>query len=307
LFRILCSSAKAINLKKAFQPRMDMDKHGFTKGLAIISSKSMDEPNQRTISWPQAGRWTAGWCALWLTVLTARAEESAFTNLLAQATLAGEHTNWPEALRSMAVAEDLAGTNCAQLCVVTKGYCDLMHLSCTEATQQRLAEQALATAQRAERADGSNAIAHLCVAVCYVKNFPYAPNARKVVWSRAIKTECETAIALDPKQDVGYYLLGRWEFGVANMNFLVKGLVRLVYGGLPEASNGEAIRDFQTAIALAPWRIIHHAELAKVYAATGELKRARQEWERCVALTPVDADDADAQAEARQRLIALGE
>ena len=243
---------------------------------------------------------------LGLLVLTVRADDVAFTNALAQAMLAGQQTNWPGALKEMAAGESLAGTNCARLCLATKYYCDLMHLAGADSRQQSLAELALGTAQRAEQADARSATAHLCVAVCYVKNFPYAPNARKVVWSRAIKSECETAIALDPKQDVGYYLLGRWEFGVANMNFFIKGLVRLVYGGLPAASNDEAIRDFQKAIARAPRRIIHHAELAKVYAATGEFKLARVEWETCVALKPVDADDADAQAEARQQLAALG-
>jgi len=255
---------------------------------------------------PRLCRWVAGWCALWLLVLAARAEEGAFTGLMAQSARAGQQTNWPEALHDLAAAATLAGTNCPQLCQVTKAYCDLMHLSGAEPVQQTLAEQALAAAQRAEQADPRNATAHLCVAVCYVKNFPYAPNARKVTWSRAIKSECETAIALDPRQDVGYYLLGRWEYGVANMNFFIKGLVRLVYGGLPEASNAGAVRDFQKAIALAPARIIHHAELARVYAATGELKLARVEWQTCVRLTPVDADDADAQAEARQQLAGAG-
>ena len=144
--------------------------------------------------------------------------------------------------------------------------------------------------------------AHLTLAVCYAKNFPYADNQTKVNWSKAIKTECETALALDPKQDVGYYLLGRWNFDVANMNFLIKGVVKLVYGGLPRASNAEAIKNFKAAIALKPERIIHHLELAKVYAATGERILARTELDRCVALKPVDRDDAEAQTTAGKLL-----
>lgn len=244
----------------------------------------------------------AGVCWLGWLVLTAQADEGAFTNRLTQATVAGQQTNWPGVCQEMSAAEALAGTNGSRLCRVTKGYCDLMHLAALADRQQALAEMALATAQRAVAADPRSATAHLCVAVCYVKNFPYAPNARKVVWSRAIKSECETAIALDPRQDVAYYLLGRWEFGVANINFFIKGLVRLVYGGLPTASNAEAVQDFQKAIALAPGRIIHHFELARVYAATGLPQLAREEWEICARLSPIDADDADAQAEARQHL-----
>ena len=242
---------------------------------------------------------------LGMLALTVRADDAVFTNTLAGAMLAGQQTNWPDALKAMAAADLQAGTNCEQLCRVTKYYCDLMHLPGSEARQTELAERALGTALRAVQADSGSATAHLCVAVCYAKNFPYAPTARKVIWSRAIKTECETAIALDPRQDVGYYLLGRWEFGVANMNIFVKGLVRLVYGGLPAASNAEAIKDFQKAIALAPGRIIHHFQLGNVYAATGQSRLARGEWETCLKLRPIDGDDEDAQAEARQGLATL--
>ncbi len=264
---------------------------------------------------PQAGqKGTAPnrkWLAVWIGIIgfltiTARADDGAFTNLLAQSTRSAQHADWPGAFQCLTEARRLADTNGVALCQLTKAYCDLMHQTSSSELQKKLAVQALATAQLAVQAAPTNATAHLCVAVCYVKNFPYAASAQKVIWSRAIKTECETAIALDPRQDVGYYLLGRWEVGVANMNFLVKGLVKLVYGGLPAASNAEAIRNFKKAIALAPQRIIHHAELAKVYAATGERQLALAEWHICDSLTPVDADDTDAQTEARQQLAAGG-
>ena len=89
------------------------------------------------------------------------------------------------------------------------------------------------------------------------------------------------------------------------MNFLLKGLVKIIYGGLPSASNAEAIKNFKQAIALKPDRIIHHAELGKVYAATGEKKLARAEFEKCAALKPVDRDDDEAQKDAAKRLIEI--
>jgi len=78
--------------------------------------------------------------------------------------------------------------------------------------------------------------------------------------------------------------------------------VKVIYGGLPRASNEDAIRNFQQAIALTPDRIIHHAGLAKVYAAIGNEKLELGELESCVRLKPVDRDDADAQHEAAKRL-----
>ena len=199
-----------------------------------------------------------------------------------------------------------AGADRTDYCALAKSYCDRMHTAASAELQQQLAKKALACALRAVQTNPTNATAHLCVAVCYAKNFPYADIRTRVKWSKAIKEECETGIALDPKQDVGYYLLGRWEAGVAGMNRLTQAFVKIIYGGLPPASNAEAIKDFQQAIRLAPHRIIHHFELAKVYVTTGQRPLARAQLVICSTLKPLDQDDADAQADALKLLAQTG-
>jgi tetratricopeptide (TPR) repeat protein len=181
------------------------------------------------------------------------------------------------------------------LCAETKLYCDQMHNTKSEPAQKILAAKALDCAQRAVAADTNNAKAHLCLAVAYVKNFLLVDTRTAINYSRHIKAEAETAIRLDPRNDVSYYLLGRWYYGVANMNFIYKGLVKLIYGGLPHASNELALENFRMAAALAPKRIIHHLELAKTYHVTGQYELAMAELKTCAALRPTDRDDADAQ------------
>jgi tetratricopeptide (TPR) repeat protein len=246
--------------------------------------------------------------AWWVVVLlllsssfAGKAEQISFTNFVAQGDGLEKRGEVAGALKAYSAAE-AQEASCADLCLLTKRYCDLMYDTSSDAVRKQLAKQALTCAQQAVQADPKSATAHLCVAVCYAKNFPFCNNETKVRWSRAMKSECETAIALDPKQDVGYYLLGRWYFGTANMGFFAKGVVKVIYGGLPQASNEDAIRNFKQAIALAPGRIIHHRELAKVYEATGETKLERTELATCARLKPVDRDDAEAQAEAAKRM-----
>jgi tetratricopeptide (TPR) repeat protein len=238
--------------------------------------------------------------AAWLS-LSACAEELSFTNLVAQGESSQARGAALEAFRHFSQAELLA-TNSPDFCVMARRYCDLMHDTKSSELQKTLAEKALACAFRAVAADNQNATAHLTLAVCYAKNFPYTNNQTKVNWSKVIKTECETGLALDPKQDIGYHLLGRWNFDVANINFIIKGLLSMVYGGLPAASNEEAIKNFKQAIKLAPQRIIHHYELAKVYEATGEAKLAAAELAICGTLKPVDRDDEEAQRDAEKKL-----
>jgi tetratricopeptide (TPR) repeat protein len=250
------------------------------------------------------GAWALIFCLCFSA--TGRGQDLTFTNFLMQGERAEQHNDVPGALKFYAAADRTTSTNCADLCVLARRYCDLMHLTSSPDIQKNLAERALNCSLRAVKADPKSATAHLCVAVSYVKNFPFVDNETEVNWSKAMKAECETGIALDPKQDVGYYLLGRWHFGVANMNFIYKGLVKIVYGGLPKASNEEAIKNFKHAIELAPNRIIHHAALAKLYETTGEKKLERTELEKCHALNPADRDDVDAQKEAEKRRVEIG-
>jgi Tfp pilus assembly protein PilF len=82
--------------------------------------------------------------------------------------------------------------------------------------------------------------------------------------------------------------------------------VKVVYGGLPKASNADAIANFQKAIQLAPDRILHHAGLAMAYAAAGERQLAVAEWTKCRAMKPAGLEDQEAQRDAAKKLDALG-
>jgi len=224
-----------------------------------------------------------------------RGQDLSLTNLLALGDAQDQQHDTPGALEIFLKAEPLAPTNAEVLCRLAKQYCDMMHLAKTQAETKAYAEKALACAQRAAAADPQNPKAHVFLAVCYAKNFPFSGNQTKVNYSRLIKAEAERAVALDPKYDLSYHMLGRWNCEVANMNLLLAGLVKIAYGGLPRASNQFAIDNFKKAIALAPNRFIHHLQLAHVYHLTGQEKLATAELAVCRGLKPLDLDDTDAQ------------
>jgi tetratricopeptide (TPR) repeat protein len=171
--------------------------------------------------------------------------------------------------------------------------------------QKELVSRALTCALQAVKVNSNNATAHACAAVCYAKSCAGADIKTELAYSRLFKLEAEKTIALDPRQDIAYYLLGRWNYGVANMGMVSWAFVKVVYGGLPKASNAEAIANFKKAIALAPERIMHHAGLAMVYETTGDKKLELEELKKCCALRPVGHEDEDAQREAEKKLAAL--
>jgi tetratricopeptide (TPR) repeat protein len=86
-------------------------------------------------------------------------------------------------------------------------------------------------------------------------------------------------------------ILARWNFEMATLNPLLKGIAELVYGQFPPASTQAAIIHFKKAIELNPTRVIHHAEYAKALEALGDKEQAREEWTKVIELKAVDAQD----------------
>jgi tetratricopeptide (TPR) repeat protein len=164
------------------------------------------------------------------------------------------------------------------------------------------AKRSLDQAKQAVALAPANSKAHLALAVAYGRLTDFVDNRAKVEYSRFVKSEADKTLALDPREDFAYHVLGRWNFGIATFNPMLKFIARVVYGGLPDASLEEAARDYKKAIDLAPQRVIHHHELARVYAALGQMDDARSEWEKELTLKPEDNEGEADQKEARAAL-----
>jgi tetratricopeptide (TPR) repeat protein len=237
---------------------------------------------------------------LWLWPFAAPADD--FTNDLSQADAAVKAGNTRHALDIYQKAHAAAAGNAPELCVLCRRYSDLMHQTQFIAAQKDLLARALACAQDAVKAEPKNALAHTSVAVCYAKECQFADTKTCIIDSHLFKSEAEVAIHFDPKQDVAWYLLGRWNYALANVSLLSRAYVHVVYGKLPPASNADAIANFKSAIALAPNHILYHESLAEVYKTIGDKKSALAEWDKCLSLFPLNPDDLQAKEEAVKAL-----
>lgn len=244
-----------------------------------------------------------GYAVLWAP--TVRAGNITFTNSLAQAAGAEAKGDLASALNLYLTAAQCASNNAAQLCVLSLRYSELTYLTNAAGAQKVFMQLALNCALRAIKADPSNATAHANAAVCYAKISQLYDLKTEVTDSRIFKTEAEKAIALDPKQDIAWYLLGRWNYGMANLGVLSRTYVRLVYGVQPPASNEAAIRNFKQAIALAPDHLIYYTGLALAYEAAGQRKLEVETLKKCCEMKPVRREDQAAQKEARTKLAGL--
>lgn len=231
---------------------------------------------------------------------SAMAGGAAFTNVLNAADGAEKRGDIARAAAICDAARRLQTNDAANLCALSRHYCDLASLADSKAARQSLVARALDCAQKAALLVPTNATAHASIAVCYAKSCAFAGVKTKIEYSRLFKDEADKAIALDPKQDVAYYLLGRWNYGIASVGFLSRTYVKIVYGGLPRASFQDAAANFKKACELAPKRILYHAGLAMAYEALGEKKAELGELKICRSLKPSDPEDIQAQREAER-------
>lgn len=160
----------------------------------------------------------------------------------------------------------------------------------------------LAYAERAVKLDPRNSDAHLAISICLGRIVQLQGNKEKVQASKRIKEEAELAVKLDPKNDYAWHLLGRWHQALAGMNSLVRGLVKIVYGTLPTASNEEALKCFQKALALRPNRLIHHIELGRTYAQMGQAGEARKSINKGLSMPETEKDDPESKRRGRAAL-----
>jgi Flp pilus assembly protein TadD len=144
--------------------------------------------------------------------------------------------------------------------------------------------------------------AHVGLAAAYGQLCWFVDDKTRVEYSKAIHQEVNKGLALDPDSDYGHLVLARWNFEMATLNPVLKGIAELVYGQFPPASTQAAIVHFKKAIELNPTRVIHHAEYAKALEALGDKEQAREEWAKVVELKAVDAQDRFYQRVAAEHL-----
>jgi tetratricopeptide (TPR) repeat protein len=210
-----------------------------------------------------------------------------------------------DALAAYLEVEKLAPKNADVLRKIAKQYAELMPDTSSDAEKRKLGEQALDYARRAVALTPGNAKAQLSLAICLGRLAPLLDNRTKIEYSRLVKDAVDRAIKLDPSDDYAWHVLGAWNYELANLNAVLRGIAGLIYGTLPAASNDRAIECFKKAIEIAPQRVAHHIELGRAYAAAGNKDLARAELRKGLGLPSREKDDEDTKERGRAALADL--
>jgi tetratricopeptide (TPR) repeat protein len=145
---------------------------------------------------------------------------------------------------------------------------------------------------------------HLELAVALGRLALFRGGGEKLKLSKELKVEADRALGLNPQADRAYHVLARWNRGIAQLSFFEKAGAKVIYGGVPAgASMDQAVTFFEKAVELRPDWINHRLELGRTYLDMGLKSKAREQFEKALALPIEGPFDADYKMEA-QRLLA---
>lgn len=225
-----------------------------------------------------------------------------FAALLARGDQLDAQLKTKDALAVYLEAEKLQPNNADLLHRIAKQYGESQNDTRDKAERRRIGNIALDYAKRAVAADANNAKAQLALAISYGRVAPYLDNKTKIAYSKLVKQHADRALALDPRDDLTWHVLGAWNYELANLNPLLRGIAQLIYGKLPSASNEDAVKAFRKAVELNPRRVGNQVELGRALAELGKKDEARAALEKGLSLPIRQRDDPETKERARAAL-----
>ncbi|MBL9211283.1 MAG: hypothetical protein JNL92_12510 [Opitutaceae bacterium] len=242
---------------------------------------------------------------LWAVAAIPAGARTVVDALLSDALAAEARLDSRRALELLLEAERARPDDATILRRIARQYSDLTVELPDAASRKKAVERALDYSQRAVSLDPANPEGVLSLAVCYGKLALYSSTREKVELSRLVRLKTERALALDGDYAWAHHLLGRWHYEVSDLGAMARWAVRLIYGGLPDASTADAVRHLERAVALEPDQLQHQLELGFAYLAHGEREKARAAFEAGLAMPSRQKHDEPAKQRARAALAKL--
>ena len=171
-----------------------------------------------------------------------------------------------------------------------------------ERVRESYYQNAMKYAEKAVVANADGVEGHFRKAVALGRLALFKGGKTKIELSKGVKEEIDIVKQLDPDYDLAYYVIGRWHREISNLSRILKALAKVIYGGVPEASNEKALENFNKAIELKPDFIEYRLELGRTYMMLKQWEAAREQFTKCGELPSMEEDDDEFKKEAQELL-----
>ncbi len=157
-------------------------------------------------------------------------------------------------------------------------------------------------AQKALDIDSNDAESNYVMSVAMGRMALISGAHDKVAAAREIKHYAEAALKYNPQHAGAWYVLGLWNYNVANLNFFERAAANMLFGGLPGGTVANAIADYKKAIQFNPTYILYWKALAVAYDDNDQKADAIAALKTALSLKPRTADDPEYIKEAKDLL-----
>jgi tetratricopeptide (TPR) repeat protein len=167
-----------------------------------------------------------------------------------------------------------------------------------------LAEQ---YARRAVEANQNDAEGHFHLARALGRKALSLGKRDQVKYAGDVRTQALESLRFDPKHAGALHVMGMWNYNVMRLSGMTRFMAKTFLGGkvFDSANWGDAQRYMEESVAADPGRLVHHLDLARVYAARGDKAKAREQYELTTRATRTEYNDKHYQAEAAAELAKL--
>jgi len=210
-----------------------------------------------------------------------------------------------DALKFYLPAEKLDPNNVRLLVRISREYRHLMSDSAKPMEKLSLGITAVSYAKRAVTLAPDDPDAQLAVAISYGKMQPFESIREKLDAARIIKDAADRVIKLDPRNDLGWHILGRWHMAFADVNPAKRALALMTYGKLPNSTYEDAAKCFEKAMEINPNRLMHYIQLGTAYAHMGRTSDAKRLITTGLAMRETEKDDPETKRLGREVLATL--
>ncbi len=163
-------------------------------------------------------------------------------------------------------------------------------------------QEAVAVASKAVELNPNHSKGHVLLAAALEKIALYKSGGERIKLLNQSRTAAEKAIMIDPGEDLGHHLLGRWHREMTNIGWLTKAFSKVFVVSTPPATFENAVDHFTRAISINPNYIAHYLELGKTYLFLEKWAEAGEAFTKVTELPLTEKGDSKYQRDARHYL-----
>jgi tetratricopeptide (TPR) repeat protein len=176
-----------------------------------------------------------------------------------------------------------------------------------EDERTRLYSEAESYARRAVEANPGGADGHFILAKALGRKALSLGKRDQVKYAGEVRTQALEALRINPNHPGALHVMGMWNYNVMRLSGMTRFFAKQFLGGkvFDSANWDDAQRYMEESVRNEPNRLVHHLDLARVYAARGDNDRARAQYDATIRGTATEYNDRRFQTEAKNELAKL--